>query len=79
MKAEFLIIGTFQQDIVNEVSLSSDGLTTDQSFGVLTTEQIGDSHETELDAIQELQKIETTKGFWESWDFVEVKKVFVKS
>lgn len=82
MEQVFLIIGTHQTDVINEATLNSQGLTTEQSFGVQTTEIIGDQSETfktELEATEALQEMEKTNDFWDSWDFVEIKKVFIKS
>ena len=75
MKQVFKIFGMHQQNIVNEVSLSSNGLDVTQDFGVVLFEAMNNN---ELEAVEKLQQMERD-DFFSSWLGFEIKRIFVVS
>tara|TARA_R110002153_G_scaffold7_4_gene86 strand:- start:8597 stop:8869 length:273 start_codon:yes stop_codon:yes gene_type:complete len=83
MKQVFKIFGMHQQNIVNEVSLSSNGLDVTQDFGVVLFEAMNNNgftneFNTELEAVEKLQQMERD-DFFSSWLGFEIKRIFVVS
>jgi len=72
MKIKFLVLSLREQNIVESVHLSSDGLDVESNFAIVTT--IESEWEYELDAI------ESAKFIVESNDIVgvEIRKIFTK-
>lgn len=82
MKTVFKIFGQTEEDVINQVSLSADGLDVENSFGKVFFEPLDSNgfvneFNTEIDAFKQLQQMEKD-GFFESWTAFEVKRLFIK-
>ena len=85
MKQVFKIFGMHEQNFVNGVSLSSEGLNVEEQFNCIVFEAIefngftnGFTNEfnTELEAVEQLQQMERD-DFVSGWLGFEIKRIFV--
>lgn len=85
MKQVFKIFGMTEANVVNSVSLGSDGLTVEEEFNRVVFEAMDfndfkNEFNTELEALEQLQQMERDEFFIAScWLGFEVKRLFVKS
>ena len=85
MKQVFKIFGMTEANVVNSVSLGSDGLTVEEEFNRVVFEAMefngfNNEFNTELEALEQLQQMERDEFFSAScWLGFEVKRIFVKS
>lgn len=85
MKQVFKIFGMTEANVVNSVSLGSDGLTVEEEFNRVVFEAMDfndfkNEFNTELEALEQLQQMERDEFFIAScWLGFEVKRIFVKS
>ncbi len=85
MKQVFKIFGMTEANVVNSVSLGSDGLTVEEEFNRVVFEAMefnGFKNEfnTELEALENLQQMERDEFFiGGAWLGFEVNRIFVQS
>lgn len=85
MKTVFKIFGMTEANVVNSVSLDSNGLNVEEEFNRIMFEAMdfngfNNEFNSELEAFEQLQQMERDEFFTAScWLGFEVKRIFVKS
>lgn len=85
MKTVFKIFGMTEANVVNSVSLDSNGLNVEEEFNRVVFEAMdcngfNNEFNSELEAFEQLQQMERDEFFTAScWLGFEVKRIFVKS